>query len=439
MSDYLPTVILPGIGQSLVKLLDAQGNPVKNAWPLSFDKERALAQLKGPLAKMMLTRRDAGFSDAVARLAEEVVEPLTMYPDGKNKYRLRPVRYDCAVAGYPEDEHRRVYRMVPMQGLADIVGEEKLFFFAYHSFGDLETLADELNVFIKNAKKLTGAPRVNLMPVSLGGVLMNAYFDKYAEEGDVHRVVNIVSAVGGTHVVADVLGHNVDSAAASDAAGIFGRKAAEYAEKMMRTVPAAVTEKTLHAGIDAVARKVLLNCTVVWGAVPADRYGALEKRYLSDGNRERVRKCASRMAEIHADYPAFLKRLADCGVEMYHICGYGLPLIPIVKTKNVLSDGMIDTALASLGAYCAPPGKMFSPGYVQKNAEVRDAISPDRKIDASTCAQPDATWFFAEQEHEAIAYNPKALSLAVRLLSDDGFGSVYDDPEYPRFMKYTKE
>ena len=434
MSAYLPTVIIPGIGQSLVKLLDAQGNEVKNAWPLSFDKERALAEIKAPLAKMMLLRRDAGFSDDVARLVGEVVDPLTMYPDGTNKHRLRAVRYDCSVADYPEDEHRRVYRMVPMEGLAQIIGEEKLFFFAYNSFGDLETLADELNAFVKNAKALTGAPRVNLMPVSLGGVLMNAYLDKYAGECDVHRVVNIVSAVGGTHVVADVLGHNVDTDAASDAAGIFGRKAAEMAEKMLKTVPAAVTEKTLHAGIDAVAAKVLLNCTVVWGSVPADRYESLEKRYLADGKRERVRKCASRMAQIHADYPAFLKILADCGVEMYNICGYGLPLIPIVKTKNVLSDGMIDTSLASLGAYCAPSGKMFAPGYMQKNPDVKDAVSPDRKIDASTCALPDTTWFFADQEHEAIADNQKALALAVRLLSDDGFGSVNDDPEYPRFM-----
>lgn len=438
MSDYLPTVILPGIGQSVVEMLDADGRVVKNAWPLSFDKERALAELKGPLAKMMLLRRDAGFSDAVARLAREVIDPLAMGPDGKNKHRLRPRRYDCSVADYPEDEHRRVYRMVPMQGLADIIGEDKLFFFAYNSFGDLETLADELNAFIKNAKALTGAPKVNLMPVSLGGVLMNAYLDKYAEEGDVHRVVNIVSAAGGTHVVADVLGHNVDSAAASGAAGLFGRRAAELAEKMLKTVPASVTEKTLHAGIDAAADKLLLNCTVVWGALPADRYEALEKRYLSDGRRERVRRCASRMFAIHADYPAFLKRLSDCGVEMYSICGYGLSLIPIVKSKNILSDGMIDTSLASLGAYCAPPGKMFGPDYQPKKAGVVDAVSPDRKIDASTCALPDATWFFSDQEHEAIANNQKALSLAVRLLSDDSFGSVYDDPEYPRFMKYEK-
>ena len=80
--DYLPTVIIPGIGQSLVKLLDAQGNEVKNAWPLSFDKERAIAEIKAPLAKMMLLRRDAGFSDAVARLVKETVDPVTIYPDG---------------------------------------------------------------------------------------------------------------------------------------------------------------------------------------------------------------------------------------------------------------------------------------------------------------------------------------------------------------------
>ena len=434
MSAYLPTVIIPGIGQSLVKLLDAQGNEVKNAWPLSFDKERAIAEIKAPLAKMMLLRRDAGFSDAVARLVKETVDPVTIYPDGTNKHRLRPVRYDCSVADYPEDEHRRVYRMVPMQGLAEIIGEDKLFFFAYNSFGDLETTADELNAFIKHAKQITGAPRVNLMPVSLGGVVMNGYLDKYAEEGDVHRVVNIVSAACGTHVVADVLAHNVDPAAAADAAGLFGRKAAETAQKMLKTVPPAVTEKTLHAGIDAAAEKVMQNSTIVWGSVPADRYEALEKRYFADGKHERTRKCASRIAQLHADYPAFLKRLADCGVETYNICGYGLPLIPIVKTKNVLSDGMIDTSLASLGAYCAPPGKMFAPGYTQKNPDVPDAISPDRKIDASTCALPDTTWFFSNQEHEAIAYNQKALALAVKLLSDDGFSSVNDDPEYPRFI-----
>ncbi len=433
MSDYLPTVILPGIGQSFVEMVDENGKKIKNAWPLSISKDLVMEKIKKPLAKMMLLRRDAGFSEAVAQIAAETVDPLAINPDGRTKHRLRPRRFDVPASEYPEEDRKRLYRMVPMQGLAEIIGEDKLFFFAYNSFGDLPSLVDELNAFIKNAKARTGADKVNLLPVSLGGVLMNAYFDKYLGEGDVHRVVNIVAASGGTSVVADVLAHEVEPAEAAQIASIISRGAVEKAKTLMKTVPSAVVEKTMHAAIDAAVQKVCVNSTVTWGAVPGSRYAALERRYLSDGRHEHVRACAARMAEIHNNYPAFVKKITDSGVQIFNLCGYGLQLLPLIKTKTVTSDGMIDTALSSMGAYCAPLGKKFAPGYKPKNDGVTGAVSPDGRIDASACALPDTTWLFSDQEHEAIADNKKAISLAVKLLTDDGFASVHDDPEYPRF------
>ena len=53
-NKYTPCIILPGIGQSKVEMLDGNGNKVKMAWPLDFDTDQLLPALKGPMMKMMI-------------------------------------------------------------------------------------------------------------------------------------------------------------------------------------------------------------------------------------------------------------------------------------------------------------------------------------------------------------------------------------------------
>ena len=51
--QHTPCIVLPGIGQSKVELLDKKGEKVKMAWPLDVNGDALLGSLKGSLMKMM--------------------------------------------------------------------------------------------------------------------------------------------------------------------------------------------------------------------------------------------------------------------------------------------------------------------------------------------------------------------------------------------------
>ena len=50
---HYPTVIVPGIGQSKVELLDNEGKRIKLAWPLDIDSKRLLKRILPSALKMI--------------------------------------------------------------------------------------------------------------------------------------------------------------------------------------------------------------------------------------------------------------------------------------------------------------------------------------------------------------------------------------------------
>ena len=67
---FTPCIVLPGIGQSKVELLDKKGEKIKMAWPLDVNGDELMGKLKGPLMKMMLFRKDGGFSARYGKNAD---------------------------------------------------------------------------------------------------------------------------------------------------------------------------------------------------------------------------------------------------------------------------------------------------------------------------------------------------------------------------------
>ena len=64
---YTPAVIVHGLGQFESFETDENGGILGRAWPLQFDTERLKRTLLLPAAKMMLLRRDAGFTDRLKK------------------------------------------------------------------------------------------------------------------------------------------------------------------------------------------------------------------------------------------------------------------------------------------------------------------------------------------------------------------------------------
>ena len=118
--------------------------------------------------------------------------------------------------------------MVPMQRLGKIIGEDKLYFFSYNSFGEPYETAAMLNDFIQQIKKEHNCDKVNLVPVSMGGAVSIAYFDAYGHQDDIKRVMYFVAALQGTPVISDLMKLNINpDKAISLIEFLFPRKVSE--------------------------------------------------------------------------------------------------------------------------------------------------------------------------------------------------------------------
>ncbi len=439
---HYPTILLPGIGQSRVDLVDENGTKLRSGWPLDLDQKALIKPVALPALLMLLTRMDLGLTRAVAKGIRAALDPLTCLPDGTRKHRVRVVSYPYSLAQCSEEEKKYIFRMVPVQGLADTIGWDHLYFYAYDIFGEIDATVRDLDAFIQQVKAETGHDKVNLMPVSMGGTLCTAYFADYGAKGDVHRVVGAVPAYLGSHVVADLLNGNID---ADDYESLFvyllGNKDGKAINKYVRYVPRRIVKKLIHTLLKSALDTVLRNSTTMWGLVPAYAYEGLRDRLLCDPAQAGIRQKLDHYYEtVRKDLPAFVRREQARGVSFFSLCGYHYPLFRAIRTQDMSSDGIVPVLSASMGAHCAPLGQTLPEGYRQQNSCCQNPqhnhISPDRLIDASCGAMPDSTWFYKNMEHEQAADNKELLHLCCLLLQDDSIKDVFSDPAHPQFQEY---
>lgn len=435
---YCPTVILPGIGQSKVDLLDNEGKRVKSAWPLDLDEKALLREIIPSAVKMLVTRRDNGFTDAAAKVIKKALDPLACTNEGIVKNPLRVVTYPYSLAECTPEERRYIYKMVPLEQLSEVVGESHLYFFAYHSFGQVYETARDLHNYIQMVKEKTGHDKVNLVPVSLGGSLSVAYFDAYGDRGDINRVVNFVPALNGSTIVSDLMEGNIDL---SNPEGLFefvlgggtAKKICSYLKLFPKGVPETLVSKVVSAALEVIA----CNSPQIWAVVPHEKYDSLRSKYLCDGRHGALRAKTDRYHRAHSDLSSLIKREQSRGVEFFSICGYGRQLVPFCASKDINSDTVVDLKSSSLGAYSPKLGETLPEDYKTENPNCTNPehnhISPDRTVDAAAGILPDTTWFFKGQIHDDTAYNDVALLVCRELLTNKKFKDVYSDERYPQF------
>ena len=102
------------------------------------------------------------------------------------------------------------------------------------------------------------------------------------------------------------------------------------------------------------------------------------------------------------------------------------------------NDYLIDTSLSSGGAVCADNGKTLPDGYVQQKDRRHDHISPDRRIDASTCMYPENTWFIRDMGHLDFPYGTEGADFLMWLVCADTQLTIRSDVRYPQFLVYNK-
>lgn len=458
--EHNPFIVVPGITDSDVALLDAQGNPVigsdgkpyvKGGFMIDEDEiiDTALKTLALPLVKMLITQKDNGFTDAVYKTAQSAFWRQATNKDGTPVENLEVVRYEKSFAELTEEEINHLFINIPLRGICDIIGYDHVYYFAFNIIGDPMETARELDQFIQMVKQQTGHDKVNILNASLGASIFTAYAEQYKDKGDVEKVVNIVALLNGSLILRDLYAGNFDLSDEALYRDFFpailangDSKAMGYLVNLLiRVLPRQVLLDTFDAVLNGAMDAMLRHAPNFWAMVPKEDYPALADKWLSGAEYAVMRAKADAFYQAQLNLEDnMLYMIDEKGAEINNVCGYNLKfsdmtniLTMVNSDKTINSDGVIHVQSTALGVTAAPAGQQLPAEYLAAHAGSK-YISPDKGLDASTCVLPDNTWFFYNQDHEQAGKNAACMNLVGELFTNPDFVNINSDPaRFPQF------
>lgn len=475
--NYYPLVIVPGISHSITYVVnedydsstaedssrppikkDAFGNDLQSG-TIIFDVPeilKAVARyLIAPLVKSLVSQKDCGLVDAIGKVAEVAFSAQKTLPDGSfanNDIGLLEFNGSLADFATPDDAETQsymqyqcsyLYRILPLRSVSDIIGEENLFFFTFSLFGDPMESARRLDEYIDTVLQKTGAKKVNLLPISLGGTVFTAFCDQFTDTDKVNSIVNVVPVLNGTQSVTDMFNRDFDVSADfwyNEGIPMMISEFTEYGELighaanfLLRSLPAEVNAAMLTRIYDALLNNLFVNTPQIWAMVTREAYPELAEKYLGDEEHAPVRAKTDAFYQAQLDLEDNIKAMTANGIKINIISGYGLHtgdarynfFRVTANADKVNGDGVINVESTTLGATAALPGEKLSEG---------GRLSPDGEVDASTGVLPDNTWYFYNMHHEDAANNAPVINLSVALMYSHDVENVSSNPEkYPQF------
>ena len=460
-----PTVILPGISQSISYLADENGDPFLNAngdelsGGLLIIDEAALPSvlvndLLVPLTRSLINQKDAGLSEGVYNTVKDLFKLQSSNKRGEPMYNLQTISYETSVAGMSQDDRDYFYRMIPMQSITEEVGEDNLYLYAFPLIGDPMESAAGLNDYIQMIKEQKGVDKVNIVTISLGGTILTAYLDLYKDTGypDVNMVVNVVSCLHGTDIMGDFYLRQwnlEDEFFFHEYIPLIFEESEGYTtyghliNVAIKIFPKQVVYAILTAAVDGILDTLMLNCPQFWSMIPTDRFDDAKAKYSFIWEDPSYAVLAKKIDRFHTaavnldDNLVTLRTNSVNNALVHNLCGYGLDygkydynfFAAMASSKVTNSDAIIDIDSTSLGATYAPAGTILPDEVLFRDGAI---ISPDGSIDVSTCLFPHNVWLFQGQHHE-VGRNDVVIKLVGKLISNK-IKSTDDMVEaYPQF------
>lgn len=461
--DYdTPVVLVHGIGQNDTYVLDESGNrqlasdgSYLNGWPLEVDIKTALIDILPILLGSIFLRRDLGLAKVMNKGAKDLLFAVQKDNEGNYKNKVEVPCFRGSMAEMSAEMKDFCYSRIPVQLAGQIIGEDKVFYFGYDSLGDIETNARSLNEYIHNVVlPKTGAKKINLCPISMGGSVAVEYLQMFKEDYDIIKnIVYVVPAIDGSDIVGALLTGDLciedDEALYFDLLGmLMGDSYTTYLLNMfLRLLPKKVLKTALYALVDGAVEALVLNTTQLWALCPTSYYAEARETWLLGDEHTVIRDKVDYFMNARANFEKNQNELMSKGASVYDIVCYDLPIFPLTSNyKTVNSDGIIQCTSTSMGATFADLGTTLGDGYKAKgtycNNPSHNHLSPDGMVDPTTGLLPCTTWYFKGQSHEQLQYNDVCLSLATMLMIDDNMVDVYSNPEtYPQYngQRYVRD
>ncbi|MBQ8762993.1 MAG: hypothetical protein IJZ07_02680 [Clostridia bacterium] len=457
IADYdteTPVILVHGMSQNDTYMLDENGERIPDdngyvtGWPLEIDIMALVKEALPELLLSIITRRDMGLTDAMRQGAYNAL--YVLHKDNKGNYltEVEVPCYECPMSELDPKVKEAYYGFLPVQELGEIIGEDNLYYFGYDSFGDVIGETDKLHNYIHNVVlPQTGAEKVKICYISLGGTIAVNHFDTYPEDLDIiDKVVFIAPAIDGSNIIGDLLTNNLsvfydDNVLYEELlVSLMGDTPVTYLLNMvLRILPDAVLKSALGGLAEGVADVGVRRTTIMWALCPTAYYPEAKAKWLSDPEYSVILEKVEHFMKARANFEKNLRTLQSKGAEVMNVCCYDVPLVALCKDyKKTNADKIIHAASPAMGTTFADLGTTLGEGYKAKGTYCSNPehnhLSPDGVVDATTGLLPCTTWFFKGQAHEQLPNNDVVLKLAIRAMTDNNMHDVYSNSaEYPQF------
>ena len=304
---------------------------------------------------------------------------------------------------------------------------------------------DRLHEYIKTIIESTGCKKVALVGRCLGGNVVTAYLDKYGHEKLVGKAVYDEVMSNGSVVINDIFSGKIKFNDKLIQAYLlesehFGKENVgidligvndlllEIVERTLDLLTQTGVAETLYGGVASLYERLyeafmpaMLQATGIgtwvsyWSSLcDADFDAALdllfgkqgtEGREANKGLIEKITEIRTRIVkprELEGDANLYKRFTNEYGVEIAVIAGYGLVNPPIIENSAANGDCTVDTKNSSFGGTVADVFDKLPQEYIDAQVAAGNGkyISPDGKVDASTCLFPETTWFIKNKHHD---------------------------------------
>lgn len=305
--------------------------------------------------------------------------------------------------------------------------------------------ADRLHEYIKKIIKSTGCSQVALVGRCLGGNVITAYLDKYGDQKLVKKVVYDEVMSNGSVVINDCFSGKIKFSDKHVQAYLleseyYGKQDVgidligvndlllEVAERLFDLLTQLGATQGILDGVYGLYTRLykafmpsMLLATGIgtwasyWSSLCDEDFDTAlnlifgekgsESRAAYAGLIEKLNYIRTRIIKtrtLGGNANLYKKFVKDYGVEIGIIAGYGLVNPPMIESADMTGDIVVDTKSSSFGATTAGVFDTFPQEYIDKQIAAGKGkyISPDSKIDASTCLFPETTWFIKNKHHD---------------------------------------
>ena len=437
-----PLVYVRGAGKNIYENNDENG---KIIYPVEFDIEpviEALDVIAIDLAMGMLSDDYSDYVDSVYSVFAPIFEEVVLGKDGEPK--------DNSGNG-PQDD-------VPVKSSGFKVWDNNL---NYDFRLSLLDTADVLKDFIDLVSKNTGRSKVSLLGRCLGTNLIAAYLTKYEEHAlsKVSDIILYVPATDGVDLISKLFSGKLEIQAENldEFVEYFLESKELIEDPVLENFVTVLVEmlnyaKVLGLGTDALQLLVdrlqgelipklglasFASFPSYWSMVCPEDYDDA-KKLMFEGQEEEyaglIEKIDDYYYNVQLKFNQRLVSLKEKGMSVSVIAKYNIPNIPISKESLLLGDFVSSTKQLSYGATCADHGKVLTQSYIDSLKDTT-YLSPDNKIDASTCLFPNNTWFMKNSLHDFFPDDGNRLIAA--LINSQGKMTVFDNADWPQFVEYV--